>query len=130
MVFLAAVGLLALSSMAVVAQQQPDDQQSADDIDPPTRAARLSYVEGAVSVQPAGVDDWTAAAVNRPLTTGDQLWSDRGSRAEIDLGVAIVSLAENSSVSLLNLTDEAVQLQVSAGTTNITLRDLDPAATF
>ena len=53
MVFLAAVGLVALSSMAVVAQQQPDDQQSADDIDPPTRAARLSYVQGAVSVQPA-----------------------------------------------------------------------------
>ena len=130
MVFLAAVGLLALSSMAVVAQQQPDDQQSADDIDPPTRAARLSYVQGAVSVQPAGVDDWTAAAINRPLTTGDQLWSDRGSRAEIELGSATVSLADNSSLSLLNLSDEAVQLQVSAGTTNITLRNLDPGVSF
>ncbi|HXL97628.1 MAG TPA: DUF6600 domain-containing protein, partial [Steroidobacteraceae bacterium] len=130
MVFLAAVGLLALSSMAVVAQQQPDDQQSADDIDPPTRAARLSYVQGAVSVQPAGVDDWTAAAINRPLTTGDQLWSDRGSRAEIELGSATVSLADNSSLSLLNLSDETVQLQVSAGTTNITLRNLDPGVSF
>jgi hypothetical protein len=129
-VLLAVLGLTVLSGTAVVAQQDPDDQQAAGDVDPPTRAARLSYVEGAVSVQPAGVDDWTAAAINRPLTTGDQLWSDRGSRAEIELGAATVSLADNSSLSVLNLSDEAVQLQVSAGIANITLRDLDPAGSF
>ena len=124
------LGLTVLSGTAVVAQQDPDDQQAAGDVDPPTRAARLSYVEGAVSVQPAGVDDWTAAAINRPLTSGDQLWSDRGSRAEIELGAATVSLADSSSLSVLNLSDEAVQLQVSAGIANITLRDLDPAGSF
>ncbi|MFI4867011.1 MAG: DUF6600 domain-containing protein, partial [Steroidobacterales bacterium] len=133
-VFLGSLGLVTLSSTAVVAQQQPGDQRydqpSADDLDPPTRAARLSYVEGAVSVQPAGVDDWTVATINRPLTSGDQLWSDRGSRAEIDLGSATVSLAEDSSVSLLNLGDQALQLQLNAGTTNITLRDLDASASF
>lgn len=129
-VFAAALGLVALSSMAVVAQQDPDEQQAGDEVDPPTRAARLSYIEGAVSVQPAGVDEWTAAAVNRPLTTGDQLWSDRGSRAEIDLGTATVSVADSSSISLLNLSDDGVQLQVTAGTANVTLRDLDPAVPF
>ena len=134
MVFLGSLGLVTLSSTVVMAQQQPADQRydqpSADDVDPPSRAGRLSYLEGAVSVQPAGVDDWTVATINRPLTSGDQLWSDRGARAEIDLGAATVSLAENSSVSLLNLGDQAVQLQLSAGTTNITLRDLDPSASF
>src|ERR1700691_3974753 len=89
MVFLGSLGLVTLSITSVVAQQQPADQRydqpSADEVDPPTRAARLSYVEGAVSVQPAGVDEWTVASINRPLTSGDQLWSDRGSRAEIDL---------------------------------------------
>ena len=53
----------------------------ADDADPPGRVARLSYVQGAVSLQPAGVDDWAAAAINRPLTTGDKLWTDQDSRA-------------------------------------------------
>jgi hypothetical protein len=129
-VLLAALGLRALSNAAAVAQQSPDDQQVAGDVDPPTRAARLSYVEGAVSAQLAGVDDWTAATVNRPLTSGDQLWSDRGSRAEIELGSATVSLAEGSSVALLNLSDEAVQLQVSAGVVNIALRDLDRTGSF
>jgi hypothetical protein len=103
-------------------------QQQGDD--PPTRAARLSYLEGAVSVQPAGIDAWTAAAFNRPLTDGDELWSDRGSRAEIDLGAASLRISASTLVSLLDLSDETVQLRVSAGKANITLRDLDPAASF
>src|ERR1039458_4318995 len=135
---LAAIGLLALSGTAVVAQQYADDQPydartdapPADETDPPTEAARLSYVQGAVSVQPAGVDDWTAAVVNRPLTSGDQLWSDRGSRAEIELDTATVSVAANSTLLLLDLSAAEVQLQVSAGTASITLRDLEPSGSF
>jgi hypothetical protein len=119
---LGALGLALLAASAVRAQQ--------DDVDPPTRAARLSYVQGAVSVQPAGIDDWTAATINRPLTGGDQLWSDRGSRAEIDFGSATVSIADSTSLALLNLGDDSAQLQVSAGTTIITLRELDPAGWF
>ena len=45
--------------------------------DPPTRVARLSYVGGAVSFSPAGDDQWAQAVLNRPLVTGDRLWSDR-----------------------------------------------------
>lgn len=129
-VVLGALGLAVLAATAVLAQPDADDQPGASDVDPPTRAARLSYVQGAVSVQPAGIDDWTAATINRPLTGGDQLWSDRGSRAEIDFGTATVSIADSTSLALLNLGDDGVQLQVSAGTTNITLRQLDAAAAF
>jgi hypothetical protein len=116
----ACVGAVALSGTAALA----------DDVDPPTSAARLSYLAGAVSLQPAGVEQWTAAIINRPLTSGDQLWSDRGSRAEIELGPAIVRLAQNSSVTLLDPSDEAPQLQLSAGTINIALRELDPSGSF
>ncbi|HEX2791645.1 MAG TPA: DUF6600 domain-containing protein [Steroidobacteraceae bacterium] len=129
-ILLCTLGVAVLSGTRVSAQQDADGQQAATDVDPPTRAARLSYVEGAVSVQPAGVDDWSAATINRPLTSGDQLWSDRGSRAEIEFGSATLSIAENTSVALLNLSDDAVQLQLSAGTINITQRDPDPAASF
>jgi hypothetical protein len=121
-IVLGTLGLTLLAVTAVWAQQ--------DDVDPPTRAARLSYVQGAVSLQPAGIDDWTAATINRPLSGGDQLWSDRASRAEIDFGSAIVSIADSTSLALLNLADDAVQLQLSAGTTNITLRQPDQAVAF
>jgi len=116
----ACLGLVALSAGAAVD----------DEADPPASAARLSYLAGGVSVQPAGVDEWTAGIINRPLTAGDQIWVDRGSRAEIELGAATVRLAQNSSVTLLNVSDEALQLQLSAGTLDVALRDLDPSAAF
>ena len=40
----------------------------ADEPDPPGRVARLSFVQGAVSLQPAGQQDWITAELNRPLT--------------------------------------------------------------
>jgi len=43
-------------------------------IDPPSRVGRLNYREGPVSYQPTGIDDWVDADVNRPLTTGDNIW--------------------------------------------------------
>ena len=46
--------------------------------DPPSRVARLQYLSGQVSLQPDGVDDWVDASVNRPLTTADRVWADKG----------------------------------------------------
>jgi len=48
----------------------------ADEGDPPGRVARLSYVQGSVSLEPAGQQDWVGAEINRPVTTNDKLWSD------------------------------------------------------
>ncbi len=38
--------------------------------DPPTRVARISYVDGSVSLQAGGQGDWGSAARNRPMTIG------------------------------------------------------------
>ena len=100
---------------------QDNDQQD----DPPTRVARLGYIEGSVSFQPAGEDDWVQAVPNRPMTTGDRLWADRNSRAELQLGSAVIRLSEKTGVSFLNLNDNTVQLQLSSGAINIRVRGLD-----
>ena len=96
----------------------------AQDADPPGRAARLSDAEGAVSLQPAGVQEWTAATLNRPLTTGDRLWSDQSSRAELDLGTAAIRLGSNTGFAFLNLDDRSVQMQLSAGALIVSVRDI------
>src|SRR5260370_26154918 len=49
--------------------------------DPPSRVARLSYADGSVSFRPGNLDDWAPASRNRPLTTGDRLWTDKRSRS-------------------------------------------------
>lgn len=41
-----------------------------DQYDPPGRVARLGYMQGAVSFEPAGESDWVEAVPNRPITTG------------------------------------------------------------
>jgi len=86
---------------------------AADQDDPPGRIARLSLAEGSVSFNPAGTDDWVSAVVNRPMTTGDKLWADQESRAELHLGSASIRLGASTGFSFLNLDDNTVQLQLT-----------------
>jgi hypothetical protein len=96
----------------------------AQDADPPGRVARLSDAEGSVSLQPAGVEEWTAAPLNRPITTGDRLWSDQNSRAELDMGSAVVRLGSDTGFSFFNLDDHTAQMRLTAGTLIVRVRDL------
>src|SRR5580765_3563226 len=79
---------LALSSLAF-----------ADSDDPSDRVARIRYLQGSVSFQPAGESDWVAAVTNRPVTIGDQLWADASSRAELDLGSASIRMDADTGFS-------------------------------
>jgi hypothetical protein len=96
----------------------------ADD-DPPSRVARLNYVDGAVSFQATGHDDWSEAVVNYPLTTGDRLWADENSHAELHIGSAAIRLDSHTALAFLNLDDRMTQVRLSDGTINITIRRLD-----
>src|SRR6267378_3182794 len=102
----------------------------ADTDDPPTRVARLGYLEGSVSFQPGGTDEWVAAPLNRPITTGDKIWSDRGSRAELQLDGSALRLSSNTAVSFLNLGDNVSQIQLSVGTLLVRVRRLDDNETY
>ena len=103
------------------ATAQDQDQQD----DPPTRVARLGYLEGSVSFEPAGENEWVQAVPNRPMTTGDKLWADKDSRAELQLGSAVIRLSENTGFSFLNLDDHTAQIQLTSGTINVRVRRLD-----
>jgi hypothetical protein len=98
--------------------------------DPPTRAARLGYVSGSASLSPAGEPDWVQAVVNRPLTTGDRLWADADSRAELQVGGAAIRLGALTSVTLLDVDDRVVQVQLSQGTLKLRVRRIRPDQTF
>jgi hypothetical protein len=97
----------------------------ADENDPPSRAGRLAYAQGSVSFEPAGTEDWVSAVVNRPLTTGDRVWSDVDGRAEVQLDGSLLRLSSNTAMSFLNLSDNVTQVQLSAGTLVVRVRRLD-----
>jgi len=96
---------------------------SADD-DPPGRVARLQYIAGSVSIQPRGTEDWVAGSVNRPLTTSDNIWADRDSRAELNVGTGVLRVNGETSLSLTNISDNTVQVQLHQGTLNLRVRKL------
>ena len=102
----------------------PKQATAQDDDDPPSRVARLGYMQGSVSFQPAGESDWVGAVPNRPMSTGDQLWTDEDGRAEVQLGSAVIRLAPLTTFSFLNLDDDTVQIQLTSGAINITIRRL------
>jgi hypothetical protein len=112
--------LVAASSQFAKAQNQDYDQD-----DPPGRVARLGYMQGSVSFQPAGESEWVEAVSNRPMTTGDKLWADKDARAEIQLGSAMINLAPNTGFSFLNLDDRTVQMEVTAGAINLRVWSMD-----
>jgi len=93
--------------------------------DPPTRVGRLNHVEGSVSFQPGGVNDWVPATINRPLTAGDQVYADAGARAEIQVPGAAFRLSSQTAFEFMNLDDRNVQVRLSEGTLNIHALSLD-----
>src|SRR4029077_13433380 len=92
--------------------------------DPPFRVARLNYLEGRVSFQPAGESDWAWATLNRPMTAGDSLWTGDRSRAEMHIGSTAIRVSGQTSVSFLNLDDRTVQIQLNSGTIDVRIRNL------
>jgi hypothetical protein len=102
----------------------------AQDADPPSRVARLNFMEGSISFQPAGTSDWLDANPNRPLTTGDQLWADENSRGELHMGGSALRISSSTGISFLNLSDQAVQIQVAQGSANLRVRHLEDDETY
>ncbi|HMI52869.1 MAG TPA: DUF6600 domain-containing protein [Candidatus Saccharimonadales bacterium] len=124
-VLAAALAMVLLLPHCAAAQDEGDDND-----DPPSRVARLAYTSGEVSFEPAGTDDWVAAVLNRPITTGDKLWSDNNSRAELNIGSASIRLSSTTGFSFLNLTDSITQIRLTEGTLRVRVKDLDENETF
>ncbi|HEV2103581.1 MAG TPA: DUF6600 domain-containing protein [Candidatus Acidoferrum sp.] len=140
--FFTLAGLLFLVNPVVRAQAQenvanvnPQDSgdmvPSADDSqNPPTRVARLSYMDGSVSMQPGGAGDWGTAAKNRPVTIGDKLWTDKDSRAELQAGQASIHLGSMTALSFLNLDQNVIQMRLAEGHVNLRVRELRQGETY
>ncbi|QGZ55217.1 DUF6600 domain-containing protein [Paraburkholderia acidiphila] len=131
---LAALAALNLAgASAVFAQEAPPEAAAAPAAtggDPPSRVARLDYMAGAVTTEPAGASDWSYAQLNRPLTTGDQLWNDANGRSELHIGSTAVRLGAQTSLDVLNLDDQTAQLKVAQGTLSTHVREVPPGSSY
>ena len=92
--------------------------------DPPDRAARLQYLAGSVSIQPQGTGDWVAGTQNSTLTNSDNVWTDKESKAELNVGGGLLRMGDESSLTLTNISSQNVQVELHQGTLDLHVRHL------
>lgn len=100
------------------------------DADPPARVAHLGAREGSVVFAPQGEEDWIELPQNRPLTTGDRLWTDRGARAELQLGSATVHIGNQSHLGFSALDERVAQFLLQQGSLSARVRELTQGENF
>jgi hypothetical protein len=108
----------------------PAFAQAEAEADAPGRVANLSYRQGGVVFAPEGEEDWVDLPVNRPLTRGDRLWSDKDARAELHLGSATIHVDGESHLGVSALDDNAAQFILLQGSVNARVRELAPGENF
>lgn len=88
-----------------------------DDDGPGRGVARISLINGDVSVKRGDAGDWTAAAINAPLVVQDRIFTGPGSRAEVQFDHAnMVRIGNDSEVRLPELEHRRFIVQVARGT--------------
>lgn len=101
--------------------------------DPPGRIGRLAWLSGTATLQNRDGGESSTALVNQPLTSGDILTTDPGSRAEIQIGSKTIRLDSGTTLEFDRVDDQQVSLYLSNGraiaklSTRDAMRDFDLA---
>jgi hypothetical protein len=107
---------------ATAEEQAPTGNSSANN--PPARAGRISFLKGKVSFLRAGLDQWSEAALNFTVTTGDRMYTDRNSWAELQTGPYTVRISNNTDLKVTNLNDQIMQLGLEQGVLRLSIYQL------
>ncbi len=110
-------GLIGLAAAHYVRAQEPV-------VDPPGRVARLSLMDGEVSLAPAGTEEWADGVLNRPITSGDRVWVGADGRAELQVGTASVHLDRSTGFEFIELDDDVMQMSLTEGVATVRVRTL------
>jgi hypothetical protein len=92
----------------------------ADDNGAGPGVARISLINGDVTLQHGDNGDTEAAVVNAPVSVGDYLSTAGGSRAEVQLdNVDFLRVGENAQMRFAKLDPNDHQIQLAAGTAEV-----------
>lgn len=98
--------------------------------DPPARVGRLSYLSGTVSFKDASSGEWLPATLNYPVTSGDSLQTEPGSRAEIQVGSSSLSVGANTALDVVVLDDAFFHTRLARGAIIVRVRNLEQGEVY
>ncbi|MEO8812540.1 MAG: DUF6600 domain-containing protein [Caulobacteraceae bacterium] len=87
--------------------------------DPPGRVGRVAALDGAVSFQPPGADEWSWASRNYPVTDGESFWTGDGGRVELQVGAVDVRADSETEVDVPTLRYGEMRLALPQGSLDI-----------
>src|SRR5262249_20413070 len=103
-----AAALSVIGLIAPVRAQDPDDLKRG--------VARLSLINGEVSVRRGDSGDWVAGALNAPLTADDHVATGPNSRTEIEFDASnVMRMGANAQLHLAQLEYNRYQMEISRG---------------
>ncbi|HEY0491516.1 MAG TPA: DUF6600 domain-containing protein [Telluria sp.] len=114
--FMRAAAVLALMACSAFAQAQSEA---------PARVGRVSLVQGPVTISTEDGGQPEAALVNWPVTTDNRITTEPNARTEIRIGSTAVRLDGGSSLEVLELDDDTLQLLLHYGRANIRIRNAE-----
>ncbi len=102
--------LLALAAVLPSHAQDPEDLKRG--------VARISLMDGEVSVRRGDSGEWVAGVINAPLLTGDRIATGATSRAEVQLDAAnVMRIGANAEIHLALLENGNYRIEIARGTT-------------
>jgi hypothetical protein len=112
--FLKTVTLLALTAFSALALA-----------DPPAIVGRVSLAQGQVSISGEVGDGPSAALVNWPVTSHNQITTGRDARTEFRIGSTSVRLDGDSALEVTELDDDSLRLRLHYGSATVRIRNAD-----
>ncbi len=111
--------LLAGAAMLPAWAQSPAPQPADDGYAPEHGVARLSVVNGEVSIRRGDSDELTAAALNGPVVMNDHVATGPGGRAEVQFDWGnLLRVGPETEVRMGDLQDRHYLVQIATGTTS------------
>ena len=106
---LAAVALLMVGAFTPVRAQDADDLKRG--------VARISVIDGEVSVRRGDSGDWVAGVINAPLLSDDRISTGPNSRSEVQFDASnVLRIGGTAEVRLTQLEYGRYQMEIAHGT--------------
>ncbi len=126
--FTALVGLGGAAALRPAwAQDAPPLPQAGD---PPARVGRLAQLSGTVGFRAAASDDFSPAALNYPVTTGNQVQVARPGHAELDVDADRFALPGGSEMQVTRLDDSTMAATLDSGEVCFVLAPVPPGQSY
>ncbi len=124
--FVVLFSLFICGALSVNVRATEGDDRAYDEYDTTARVARISFLDGEVSLHRADSDGWERATANMPLVEGDTLATGRDGRFEIQIdGRKFIRLGVYSSLTINTLRDNGIAFSLAEGTATVRLARFD-----